>query len=250
VVWQPHGGSSNPNGTWDRLGVRHLLVQWSVVDNTAFVLGSGLPETPVMPDWPTIAREPWARHVILGLAGRFDENAARSSTVDLSILSAQLALLPSAVNVEGWYFPVEFDPTWTDTTALRTAMANLPRPLWISVYDNTNLGAETLADKLAAWLPDDVGVLFQDGVGVKTRDALTARKHIDTLSARLGAKRVRVIAEVFRPLADGGFRAATTDEIMPQLAHYNGLTVYLFDGPTYLSNALVDDLVKLSNASP
>ena len=250
VVWQPHGGNSNPRGAWDRLGVQKLLVQWSVVDDIAFVADSGLSQTPVMPDWPRISREPWAQHVILGLAGRFDETAARSNALDLSVLSARLARLPTALHVEGWYFPVEIDPTWKDAPQLRAALENLPRPLWISVYDSANLGAPNLVSTLASWLPDDVGILFQDGVGVHARDARTARDYVDTLATRFGAQRVRVIAEVFRPRGGGGFRAATADEILPQLAHYQGLTVYLFDGPTYLSDALVDDLVNRASASP
>jgi hypothetical protein len=250
VVWQPHDGNSNPRGAWDRLGVQNLLVQWSVVDDIAFVADSGLSQTPILPDWPRISREPWAQRVILGLAGRFDETAARNSALDLSILSARLARLPTVLHVEGWYFPVEFDPTWKDASQLRAALANLPRPLWVSVYDNANLGAPNLVSTLAAWLPDDVGILFQDGVGVHARDARTARDYVDTLATRFGAQRVRVIAEVFRPQGGGGFRAATADEILPQLAHYQGLTVYLFDGPTYLSDALVDDLVNRASASP
>lgn len=250
VVWQPHGGNSNPRGAWDRLGVQNLLVQWSVVDDIAFVADSGLSQTPILPDWPRISREPWAQRVILGLAGRFDETAARGDAVNLSVVSARLAKLPTELHVEGWYFPVEVDPTWKDAPQLRAALANLPRPLWISVYDSANLGAQNLINTLDAWLPDDVGILFQDGVGVHARDARTARDYADTLATRFGAQRVRVIAEVFRPRGDGGFRAATADEILPQLAHYQGLTVYLFDGPTYLSDALVDDLVNRANASP
>ena len=48
------------------------------------------------------------------------------------------------------------------------------------------------------WLPPDVGVFFQDGVGVHARDARTARRYADTLASRLGKARVRIIAEAFR----------------------------------------------------
>lgn len=98
------------------------------------------------------------------------------------------------------------------------------------------------------WLPSDVGVFFQDGCGVYARGPAVARSYLDELSRRLGRDRVRVIAEAFRPSEHGGFRAASADELRSQLAAYRGYEVYLFDGPHYLSNALVRTLAPRAAA--
>jgi hypothetical protein len=244
IVWQLDNATVAPHGTWEQLGVRQLLIQWSAVDGAAFVQNGGLPTYPILPDWLRIAQEPWASEVILGLAGYFDESTARTKVSELVEQSLRLAQAPTPLKIVGWYFPVEVDPTWAEAPALAPLLARLPRPLWISVYDTANVGAQPLANWLASWLPSDVGVLFQDGVGVYARDAKVARDYADVLAKRLGSKRVRMIAEAFRPLPGGGFRAATAAEIAPQITAYRGLVVYLFDGPHYVSNALVAALVK------
>jgi hypothetical protein len=218
-------------------------VQWSVVDDWAFIPGvEGIPTAPQLPDWTRIAKEPWAKEVILGLAGRFSEPEARSRMEDLAALSQRLAQLPTPLNVVGWYFPVEVDPTWADAARMAPLLAQLPRPLWVSVYDSTNVGANVLADWLTTWLPRDVGVFFQDGVGVHARNPSTARHYADVLSSRLGASRLRIIVEAFRPDPGGGFRAASAAELVPQIAAYNGYELYLFDGPHYVSDELVTNL--------
>jgi len=245
VVWQPDNDTIDINGTWDQIGVHQLLIQWSAVDNTAFIAGANIPTAPKLPNWKRIAAQPWARQVILGLAGRFDENAARNNLEELTVLSARLAKLPTPLNVVGWYFPVEIDPTWVDAKRLVPLLATLPRPLWISVYDSANVGPDDLAKWLATWLPDDVGVFFQDGVGVYARQAPVAVEYLNALDKRLGKRRVRVIAEAFRPKVGGGFRPATVEELLPQLSAYEGRKIYLFDGPHYVSDAMVDDLKQL-----
>jgi hypothetical protein len=242
VVWQIDNEHTEPRGDWERLGVQRLLVQWTVVDNLAFVPGTDLPAGKSMPDWPRIAGQPWAREVILGLAGRFDERNARASLEELAQLSARIARSPPPVNVTGWYFPVEIDPTWMEAFRLRTLLAQLPRPLWISVYDSANVGPEELAQSLVEWLPPDVGVFFQDGVGVHAREAYVARHYANVLARRLGRDRVRLIAEAFRPKPGGGFRPATVAELQPQLATYEGFPIYLFEGPRYVGSTLVQGL--------
>jgi hypothetical protein len=244
VVWQIDNEHTQPQGDWEKLGVQRLLVQWTVVDNLAFVPGTGIPAGAAMPDWQRIARLPWAREVIVGLAGRFDERGARSDLEALVQQSAQVARTPPPVNVTGYYFPIEIDPTWMEAYRLRTLLEKLPRPLWISVYDSANVGPEELAQSLAEWLPPDVGVFFQDGVGVYARDAFVARHYVNVLVRRLGKERVRVIAEAFRPQVGGGFRAATLEELRPQLATYEGLPIYLFEGPRYVPPALVQGLAE------
>jgi hypothetical protein len=244
VVWQIDNEHTDPRGDWDKLGVRHLLVQWTVVDNLAFTPGTDVPPGANMPDWKRIAGEPWAQEVIVGLAGRFDERGARSDLESLVQQSAKLAKTPPPVKVAGYYFPIEIDPTWMEAFRLKSLLAQLPRPLWISVYDSANVGPEELAQSLVEWLPSDVGVFFQDGVGVYARTPFVAKHYINVLVRRLGRERVRVIAEAFRPQVGGGFRPATLDELRPQLATYEGLPIYLFEGPRYVPAPLVQGLVS------
>jgi hypothetical protein len=243
TVWQVYNENAAPRGNWDRLGASRLLIQWTAVDGIAFREGTSLPSGNI-PDWNRIAGEPWAREVILGLAGRFDEKSARADIAQLAETSAALARLPTPLNVVGYYFPVEIDPTWTEAPQLTALLDTLPRPLWISVYDSANIGPQELADGLLKWLPKDVGVFFQDGVGVHAREAYVARHYVNVLERSLGKGRVRVIAEAFRPRQGGGFRPATIDELRPQLATYAGLPIYLFEGPLYVPPALVDELVR------
>ena len=242
IVWQIDNDTTELRGDWQELGVRRLLVQWTVVDDLAFVPGTDVPPGARMPDWTRIAKEPWAQEVIVGLAGRFDERGARGDLERLVQLSAKGARTPPPVNIAGWYFPIEIDPTWTEAYRLRTLLDQLPRPLWISVYDSANVGPEELAQSLAEWLPPDVGVFFQDGVGVHAREAFVARHYANVLVRRLGRERVRIIAEAFRPDPAGGFRPATLDELRPQLATYDGFPIYLFEAPRYLPPALVRGL--------
>jgi hypothetical protein len=249
AVWQIDSSSLEPRGNWQRMGGSELLVQWTAVDGLAYVDNAVLPVASVVPSWQRIAAEPWAREVILGLAGRFDEKAARIDIAKLAADSAVLAKLPTPLNVVGWYFPVEIDPTWVEAPSLAPLLMTLPRPLWISVYDSANVGPETLASGLMKWLPPDVGIFFQDGVGVHARDARTARRYADVLALRLGKDRVRIIAEAFRPQLGGGMRSATIEELRPQLASYAGYRIYLFDAPHYLSDALVAQIVS-SQAQP
>ncbi|KFG97670.1 hypothetical protein GQ56_0109080 [Burkholderia paludis] len=244
IVWQLDNATTNPVGHWQVLGVRDLLIQWTVVDDTAYLAGTGIPAAAHVPDWARIGREPWAANVILGLAGYQDEKRARTHLETLAAQSLDVARASVPLHVTGYYFPVEIDPTWQDAPRLAAVLQRLPRPLWVSVYDQTNIGGKALADWLAAWLPADVGVFFQDGCGVYAREPYVARTYVDELVARLGKRRVRVIAEAFRPAEHGGFRAASADELGRQLLAYRGYPVYLFDGPHYVS----DDLARALSA--
>lgn len=248
IVWQLDNATTKPTGDWHLLGISELLVQWTIVDDTAFVPNAGVPSATNMPDWARIGREPWARNVVLGLAGYADEKRARANVDKLVRQSEQVARVSLPLRVAGYYFPVEVDPTWSDARELATLLGLLPRPLWISVYDRSNLGGRMLTDWLASWLPDDVGVFFQDGCGVYARGPIVARQYLDALSQRFGHDRVRVIAEAFRPSERGGFRAATAGELREQLAAYHGYFVYLFDGPHYVSDELVRTLAPQAAA--
>lgn len=246
MVWQPSRRTLRPRGDWQRLGIHRTLVQWTAVDDLALVAQRHLPPLEAeMPDWARIAAEPWAHEVILGLAGLHDEAAARRAVPALVQQSRAMALAaaPLPLRVSGWYFPVEVDPTWTPALPLADEMAALPRPLWVSAHDSANRGPEPLADWIERWLPADVGVFFQDGVGVHARTPEVARQYLQVLTRRLGRARLQVIAEAFRPAPGGGFRSATADELLPQIDAYQGWPIFLFDGPHYLDQALVDALV-------
>ncbi|WP_250516140.1 hypothetical protein [Caballeronia sp. INDeC2] len=243
IVWQPDNAHADPRGDWDKIGAHELIVQWTAVDGIAFVPGAGMRAAPRMPDWERIGQEPWARDVIVGLAGRFDEAAARANASQLFIESMRLAEVHPPVHVTGYYFPVEIDPTWQNAGALRTLLDALPRPLWVSVYDRANVGGVALAEWLDQWLPKDVGVLLQDGCGVYAREPRVAREYADQIAAKLGRHRVRIIAEAFRPQVGGGFRPGTVDELRPQIDAYRGYRTYLFDGPHYVSADIVKGLV-------
>lgn len=247
TVWQVDNKTIDARGNWHEIGAKNLLIQWISVDGISFMHDEKKQSTPHLPDWPRIGTEPWAQNVILGLAGRFDESSARANVASLAAESARLANLPTALNVVGWYFPVEVDSSWDDAKKLGLLLAQLPRPLWISIYDSRNIGAAPFAQWISTWLPADVGIFFQDGVGVHARTAPVARLYAEAISRQLGASRVKVIAEAFRPKPEGGFRSATLDELSAQLIIYRGLPVYLFDGPHYVSNELVDGLKSKFN---
>ncbi|EFW81837.1 hypothetical protein [Pseudomonas savastanoi] len=244
IVWQPDNATVGISGNWDKLGARQLLVQWTAVDDQSFIPGTQMTNVPVLPDWARIAKEPWAQEVILGLAGYFSENRSRDNIEQLAVLSAQLAKVKTPLNVTGWYFPAEVDPSWSRAKELPALLAKLPRPLWISVYDGANIGPAATADWLKTWLPDDIGVFFQDGVGVYARTAPVARTYADALRKRLGINRVRIIVEAFRPQVGGGFRPATAAELKPQIAAFDGYPLYLFDGPHYVTPDLIKALNK------
>lgn len=260
VVWQPSESSVSPDGRWNLLGATTLLVQWTHVDGISFVPGIGSKQVPSLPDWARIAARPWAREVILGLAGHFDAHAARANLEALAQVSRRLAgdlrerfatdMRGAHLNVVGWYFPVEVDPTWPDPARMRQALAALPRPLWISVFDNSNIGPDEFSSWVARWLPRDVGVFFQDGVGLYKREPSVALRYFRSLEKVLGASRVRLIAEAFRvDPAPPQFRAAKPDELAPQLRTYVGCPMFLFEGPQYLPDHAVGELVTLLRAA-
>ena len=85
-------------------------------------------------------------------------------------------------------------------------------------------------------------MFFQDGVGVHARTPRGAREYAAALAARLGRERLRVIVEAFRPHTEGGFRAAIAAEVGPQIEALAGYPLYLFDGPHYVDQGLVEAL--------
>ena len=238
VVWQPDAATMDPYGSWHRLGARELLVQWFTArqaDGTVLQTSA---------QWPRLVHEPWARQIILGLATDVNEPRARRD-VD-GLIAESLALTRSALPLRpaAWYFPVEADPTWADAQRLGAGLAVLPRPLWISAYDNSNVGPEAFVAWLLGWLPPDVGVFFQDGVGLHTRTPTVAMQYLAALQRSLGDSRVRLIAEAFR-LVGEALRSATADELMEQLACYRRAPVHVFDGPHYVNPPLVGEILAM-----
>jgi hypothetical protein len=260
VVWQPSEVSTTPRGTWQRLGARELLVQWSVVDGVAYLPGTRMRSARRIPDWAAVAREPWASDVIFGLAGRFDSDQARQQAAELARQSLEVTRAykeavrgPSGLgrlHVAAWYFPVEVDPTWGHVSELGQILLQLPRPLWISAYDNGNIGPVEFANWLAKWLPPNVGVFFQDGVGIHTREPYIAAQYHDAITARIGHQRSRLIAEAFRPQGRNRFGSAPVAELVAQLRAYRGRPVYLFEGPQYVPDAVVAQVIEQCAAAP
>ena len=82
-------------------------------------------------------------------------------------------------------------------------------------------------------------MFFQDGCGVYAREPYVARSYLDELVSKLGATRAGDRRGIPARRA-GGFRAASADELSKQLVAYRGYSVYLFDGPHYVS----DDLTR------
>jgi hypothetical protein len=243
LVWQLHGNAPDAKGSWHRLGAHELIVQWMAVDGVAFIPGTGMKMAPRLPDWERIAREPWARQVVVGLSGRFDEQRTRRSLDAMLTESLAITRLKFPFRVSGWYFPAEVDPHWTNAAeVLPPILAKLPRPLWISVYDGEGIGAVQFADWIASFIPRDVGIIFQDGVGAHGRSSREAREYADALVKRLGKDRVRLMVEAFR-VQGRRFRPTTADELKEQLAAYEGqYLTYLFDGPHYVPERVIDGM--------
>ena len=233
VVWQPDSATMDPYGSWHRLGARELLVQWFTARQTD---GTVLQTSA---QWERLMREPWAQEIILGLAGDVDEPRARRDVETLVAESLTLTRSALPLRPSAWYFPVEADPSWAEAPRLAAWLAVLPRPLWISVYDNGNVGPRAFVAWLDGWLPSDVGVFFQDGVGLHIRTPAVAMQYLEALQQALGRSRVRLIAEAFRPVGQG-FRSATASELASQLAWYGGARVHVCDGPHYVTPALVE----------
>lgn len=244
IVWQVHAGSLDPYGEWERLGARSLLLQWIVLNGVAFVPGLGIQTIADPPNWARISKEPWARSIIVGLASLSSEPDARRNVAALIDLSARVAEKPLPFRAAGYYFPVEADPTWMDAPKMGPLLAALPRPLWVSAYDNTNIGADPFADWIDGWLPKDVGLFFQDGVGLYMRTPQSARQYGEALIARLGPQRFRMILEAFRPAGDDKLRPATAAELRPQIEAYRGLDTFVFEAPHYLDRKLVNELTR------
>lgn len=234
IFWQPDSATTKPTGNWQKLGASTLVVQWLTVDHKAWYASNALPLWRQQPDWERIRTEPWAKSIVAGLSGSYSEKTARKylntfTDESLQIAQGHLPFKPSA-----YYFPIEPDPSWVDVTYLHDALERLPHPLWVSIY-SADRNPLNYAIWVKSWLPAGVKVYFQDGVGTGVRTPDEARRIANELIETLGKDRVVILMETFRPVRNG-FRSAYSWEIIRQLKAYDGLHIYAFDGPHYLSN--------------
>lgn len=251
IFWQTLNANVNTRRSWDYIGVTKTMFQWVAVGGQSFIDQNILPEQTNLLDLNAIAQEPWAQEMIIGLPGIFDEATARSSAASLATLGQQFGQLTFPANVKGFYFPIEIDPTWTAAPEILAPLwASLPRPLYVSVYYGNGIDGAAAADWLAQFIPGDVKVLFQDGVGAFDVSIPLAMQRFNQLRSKFG-KRVEMIAECFRvnpvqPAPEGEyFVPATAAEIAEQMAAYRKLPVWMFDGPSYLTNDIIEQMSGL-----
>lgn len=227
MIWQPDNlYNFNPKSI-DTLHFSKLLVQWSIVDNQTLISNCG--SHTLTPQTELLTKVPKKTQIILGLAGSYNEPFARKNYAQLISQSQCLSSTSLPFEVSGWYFPVEVDPTWQDIHQLAPLLNQLPKPLWISVYDNSNIGPEAYAKWVKSWLPEGVNVMFQDGVGLYMREPAVAVQYMNALQSTLGADRVNLIAEAFRPDTDNKLRQSTKEELDKQLAYYKNFHVFIFE---------------------
>ena len=109
IAWQVDNTTTNPAGNWQILGIHDLLIQWTVVDDTAFIANTRIQPAAHLPDWERIGRlgeerDPGPRRLP-------DEKRARTHLSTLADQSLEVAHATIPLHVTGYYFPVEIDPT-------------------------------------------------------------------------------------------------------------------------------------------
>ncbi|RFC83272.1 hypothetical protein C9E89_012015 [Acinetobacter sichuanensis] len=232
VFWQPDLKTTPPQGSWQRLGATTFIPQWSIVDAQTWMQELDTPQWEKTTTLASLKKQAWAKHIILGLSGEYNETEARKN-IALHYQQAQI-IMQKNLPVDDYYFPIEADPSWSDVYKLGEALKQLPRSVWVSIY-SAEVEPVRYDHWVKSWLPEKDKVFFQDGVGVGTRSPTQALKVYENLEKNLGSSRTAIVLEAFRPKAQGGFRAAYPWEIIQQLKAYEGKTVYLFDGPHYLN---------------
>ncbi|EXT58168.1 hypothetical protein [Acinetobacter sp. 25977_3] len=233
IFWQPDNNTTPPKGNWHYLGVNTFVPQWSVVESKSWWKNSNLPQWENAIDIQKIKQQPWAKNLILGLAGEYNEHEARANVVALGEKSAQIIQEQNDASLKGYYFPVEADPTWLRVSTLGHVLEKLPSPVWVSVYSGET-EPENYDLWVKSWLPQQAGIFFQDGVGVGVRTPQQARRILDQLEQTLGKDKTVIVLEAFRTKKNGQFRAAYPWEIISQIKAYEGKTIYIFDGPHYM----------------
>lgn len=238
VFWQPDSNSV-PSGNWDLLGAHTFVPQFGMVNAKSWFPAGNMPQWENLPNWENVQKQPWSKHLILGLSGEYNEINARAHVKQHAATSQKfLQQITLSHPPQGYYFPVEADPTWLRVNELGKALQSLPSPLWVSIYSG-EAEPEFYDAWLNSWLPSNTNVFFQDGVGTGTRTPAQALKIAKQLQQKFGQKRIVLVLEAFRPTKNGGFRAAYPWEIIQQLKTYENQNVYIFDGPHYMNRSTV-----------
>lgn len=256
ILWQMLLNNVATRRSWETLGVHKTLLQWIAVDGYSFVPNPWLPTYNIQLDMDDMATYPWAQEIIVGLPGFFNEYTSRTSLPLMADWAEKFATLDYPSNVKGFYFPVEIDPTWTTAIDdMRDIWPRLPRPLYISAYYGNGIDGEAAAQWLAELIPDDVILMFQDGVGAFGFEIELARERVAQLEHHLGKERVHVICEAFKynPNWDGTpggyYVKLTPEEYVAQVSQYSKVNqegrLWVFDGPNYLTSDLIQRINRV-----
>lgn len=261
IFWQTLNANVDYRSRWELLGVTGTMFQWVAVGTTVEEMASFLPNDLVsIPNKYSktlnisdVATYPWAEDIIIGLAGFWGESTSRANTALMTTWATEIASLSWPTNVSGYYFPLEIDPTWTDApTVMQSVFSALPRPLYVSAYYGNNVNTAEAAAWLASFIPSDVTLLFQDGVGAFNVSVPEAAIRINQLIAAFPANKVEIILEAFRVNpnyagVDGTyFLPATANQILEQAASFSKLgKVWAFDGPSYITSKIIQEMLAV-----
>jgi hypothetical protein len=125
MFWQPDLATTAPTGNWDLLGVNTFVPQWSVVESKSwFDHDTSFPKWEKNINFKQLNQEPWAKNIILGLAGEYNEKIARSNVLTLGEHSKQI--IQNKISIfKRLLPPIEADPTWLCVRYLRTCFGKI-----------------------------------------------------------------------------------------------------------------------------
>lgn len=237
VFWQPDCHSGPRLTDYRPLGAEFVVLQWTAVEGETF---SGQGASACRLDWLEVQRQTGGLPLLLGLQGAYHPQRADLPELarQSNLLARQLLELPFDPPPLGYYAPLEVNPMWP-ADAVRSYLNALPRPLWVSAYLGPGQASADLLPWLERALPQDVHLMFQDGVGAHGANPFQVAALLRELrAARQGG--VSVIMEVFRPMPLGGrYRSALPWELEAQFRAYGDFQRVAFDGGHYLSRAWV-----------
>ena len=103
IFWQPDLATTPPSGNWNLLGVSTFVPQWSVVQSKSwFDHEIGLQKWDKNINLKQIQQKPWAQHILLGLAGEYDEKSARSNVLQLAENSKKIIENTQFIPLKGY----------------------------------------------------------------------------------------------------------------------------------------------------
>jgi hypothetical protein len=262
ILWQTLANNIGTRRAWQKLGVSKVCFQWLAVDGYSFIDNPWLPTYSKKIDMADVTKQPWASELIVGLPGYFNEATARSSLDSLTDLGQKFGTLGWSGNIGGFYFPVEIDPTWSAGPAgMAPYWSRLPRPLYVSAYYGygvqpltpNGITAKAAALWLYDFLPKDVNLMFQDGIGAFGYNFATVTERLDALYD-LFQDRLHVICEAntynedYVGVDGTYFRPLTANEYRERLAFHSKWEqrnkLWLFDAPSYLTSNLIQKLQR------